>query len=64
METSGLLISLEILAVFVLVLVNGFFVAAEFALVKIRTTQLQPLIAKGTAARSLPGTFSTTWTLR
>ena len=34
-------------AVAVLVLVNGFFVAAEFALVKIRDTQLQPLINRG-----------------
>jgi magnesium and cobalt exporter, CNNM family len=38
---------LELLAVVVLVLMNGFFVAAEFALVKIRETQLVPLIAKG-----------------
>ncbi len=30
-----------------LVLANGFFVAAEFALVKIRATQLQPLARKG-----------------
>jgi len=29
------------------VLLNGFFVAAEFALVKVRTTQLDPLVAKG-----------------
>ncbi len=34
-------------AVALLVLVNGFFVAAEFALVKIRDTQLTPLIAQG-----------------
>jgi len=34
-------------AIAVLVLVNGFFVAAEFALVKIRDTQLRPLIARG-----------------
>jgi CBS domain containing-hemolysin-like protein len=38
---------LLVLAVVVLVLVNGFFVAAEFALVKIRETQLTPLIARG-----------------
>lgn len=41
----GILI-LKILAVIVLVLLNGFFVAAEFALVKIRDTQLDPLVAK------------------
>jgi CBS domain containing-hemolysin-like protein len=40
-------ILLKLLAVAVLVLLNGFFVAAEFALVKIRDTQLTPLIAKG-----------------
>jgi CBS domain containing-hemolysin-like protein len=37
----------RLFAVIVLVLLNGFFVAAEFALVKIRDTQLQPLIRKG-----------------
>lgn len=40
-------ISLTLLAVLVLVLLNGFFVAAEFALVKIRETQLESLAAKG-----------------
>ncbi len=38
---------LKLLAVGALVLLNGFFVAAEFALVKVRETQLVPLIAKG-----------------
>ena len=37
----------KLLAVAALVLLNGFFVAAEFALVKIRDTQLTPLIARG-----------------
>jgi CBS domain containing-hemolysin-like protein len=37
----------ELLAVPLLVAINGFFVAAEFALVKIRDTQLTPLITKG-----------------
>lgn len=37
----------QLLAVAVLVFLNGFFVAAEFALVKIRDTQLDPLLAKG-----------------
>ena len=40
------LIILKILAVIFLVLLNGFFVAAEFALVKIRITQLTPLVNK------------------
>jgi CBS domain containing-hemolysin-like protein len=38
---------LKILALLALVAVNGFFVAAEFALVKIRETQLDTLVAKG-----------------
>jgi CBS domain containing-hemolysin-like protein len=42
-----LLILLKLLAVVALVLINGFFVAAEFALVKIRDSQLEPMIAKG-----------------
>ena len=42
-----LVIALKVLAVLVLVGVNGFFVAAEFALVKVRDTQLQPLITQG-----------------
>jgi CBS domain containing-hemolysin-like protein len=37
----------KLMVVVVLVLLNGFFVAAEFALVKVRATQLDPLIAKG-----------------
>lgn len=41
------LIVLKLLAVVVLVLLNGFFVAAEFGLVKIRDTQLVTLAAKG-----------------
>ena len=40
-------ITLLILAVGVLVFLNGFFVAAEFALVKLRDTQLEPLVAQG-----------------
>jgi CBS domain containing-hemolysin-like protein len=37
----------KVLLVVVLVLLNAFFVAAEFALVKVRDTQLSPLIARG-----------------
>jgi CBS domain containing-hemolysin-like protein len=40
-------ISLKLFAVAVLVLLNGFFVAAELALVRIRDTQLASLEAKG-----------------
>ena len=46
LDPSTLLI-LKLLTVFLLVLLNGFFVAAEFALVKVRNTQLDPLIAAG-----------------
>ena len=38
--------ALYLLLVAFLVFLNGFFVAAEFAIVKIRETQLQPLVAK------------------
>ena len=38
--------AVKILAVMALVIVNGFFVAAEFAFVKLRRTQLDPLVAK------------------
>jgi len=41
------LVALKLVAVIVLVLLNGFFVAAEFALVKIRDTQLVTLAEKG-----------------
>ena len=37
----------RLLAVGLLVFLNGFFVAAEFALVKLRHTQIDPLIKKG-----------------
>ena len=40
-------VTLRILAVIVLVLLNGFFVAAEFALVKVRDTQLESLKNRG-----------------
>jgi magnesium and cobalt exporter, CNNM family len=42
-----MVIALKLLAVIVLVFLNGFFVAAEFALVKIRDTQLTPSAARG-----------------
>lgn len=42
-----LVLGLKLLAVVVLVLLNGFFVATEFALVKVRHTQLDPLAARG-----------------
>jgi CBS domain containing-hemolysin-like protein len=50
---------LKIVAVFALVVLNGFFVAAELALVRVRDTQLAALVAKGNrrakAARDIIG---------
>ncbi|RRJ98975.1 HlyC/CorC family transporter [Opitutaceae bacterium TAV4] len=40
-------ITLEVIVVLALVAANGFFVAAEFALVKVRTSQLRPMIKTG-----------------
>src|SRR4029453_15792527 len=40
-------IGVRILSVFILVFLNGFFVAAEFALGKVRDTQFPPLIQEG-----------------
>jgi CBS domain containing-hemolysin-like protein len=40
-------IAINIVIIVVLILLNAFFVAAEFALVKIRETQLDTLVAKG-----------------
>jgi CBS domain containing-hemolysin-like protein len=37
----------QLLVIFLLVLANGFFVAAEFAIVKIRASQLKPLLKTG-----------------
>jgi len=41
------ILALKIFAVLLLVGLNGFFVATEFALVKVRLTQLDPLVARG-----------------
>ncbi len=54
---AALAIGLKLLAVAALVFLNGFFVAAEFALVKVRETQLDERIRQGsrwaTAARQV-----------
>jgi CBS domain containing-hemolysin-like protein len=44
------IIILKLLAVILLVLLNGFFVASEFAIVKVRASQLDALVVKGTRA--------------
>ncbi len=41
----------EIIVVIILVLANAFFVAAEFAIVKVRATQIQPLAEKQKSAK-------------
>src|SRR3990172_8503621 len=41
-----ILLGLKIVAVIFLVLLNGFFVATEFALVKVRQTQLEPMAGR------------------
>jgi CBS domain containing-hemolysin-like protein len=45
-ESPGV-ITLKVLGILVLVLLNGFFVAAEFALVKVRASQLEALVEEG-----------------
>ncbi|MCI0520630.1 MAG: hemolysin family protein [Chloroflexi bacterium] len=50
METSLWVDLLKLLAVFVLVLANGFFVAAEFSLVSVRRTRVAELVAQGLPA--------------
>lgn len=47
MDWNIISIAWKLTAVGLLVLLNGFFVAAEFALVKVRNTQLEPLVNKG-----------------
>jgi CBS domain containing-hemolysin-like protein len=44
---SGIVILLKLAVILILVLLNGFFVASEFAIVKVRGTQLDALIEEG-----------------
>jgi CBS domain containing-hemolysin-like protein len=46
-------ISYSLIAIVVLLVINGFFVAAEFALVKIRTVRLDQLVGQGSKAARL-----------
>ena len=46
-ENSLSIILLKIFAVIVLVFINGFFVAAEFAIVKVRLSQLELKLQEG-----------------
>lgn len=53
-EFSGLLIASQLVAVVFLVLANGFFVAAEFALVSVRRSRVEQLVVEGhPAAKAL-----------
>ena len=45
--THLIMIALKGLAVVLLVLLNGFFVASEYSMVKIRATQLDPMLKRG-----------------
>lgn len=45
-DSSGV-IFLKLAAILFLVLLNGFFVASEFSIVKVRASQLEPLVEKG-----------------
>jgi CBS domain containing-hemolysin-like protein len=47
------IIFLKLLAVVLLVLLNGFFVASEFAIVKVRASQLDALVAQGSGRARL-----------
>ncbi|MEI8235094.1 MAG: hemolysin family protein [Verrucomicrobiota bacterium] len=52
---SADLIFLKLVSIAVLVLLNAFFVTSEFAIVKVRSTQLEPLIEGGDARAKLAG---------
>ena len=47
---SGTAITIKLLAVVLLVAANGFFVAAEFALVGVRSSRIETLVAQGSGA--------------
>ena len=47
MDSSALSVVLRILALLLLVLANGFFVAAEFSLVSVRRTRIAEMVSKG-----------------
>jgi CBS domain containing-hemolysin-like protein len=49
----------DILIILLFVFLNGFFVAAEFAIVKVRLTQIEPLAAKGNLRAKIARTLVT-----
>lgn len=46
-------VAIQLAIVFALVLINGFFVASEFALVSVRRTRIDQLVAEGSAAAAV-----------
>jgi len=52
---SADMLFLKLLCLALLVLLNAFFVGSEFAIVKVRSTQLEPLIEEGDARAKLAG---------
>lgn len=46
-DSSSLLIASKLIAVVLMVVANGFFVAAEFALVSMRRSRVEQLMAEG-----------------
>ena len=53
---------LQFVAVAMLILVNAFFVAAEFALVSVRDTRIEQMVAAGVPGRARCGGCSRIWT--
>lgn len=51
--SDGEILALKAIAGFALVLFNGFFVAAEFAFIRLRDTQIEPIIARGSRRAKL-----------
>ena len=51
-EPSSVTISLQFLAIFLLVALKGVFVAAEFSLVKVRASQIDELIEEGVSSKA------------
>jgi CBS domain containing-hemolysin-like protein len=49
----------DIFTILLFVFLNGFFVAAEFAIVKVRLTQIEPLMAKGNLRAKIAHTLVT-----
>lgn len=58
MSTDPLSALLYLAAVFLLVFLNGFFVAAEFAIVKVRSTRINQLVMEGNKRANLAKTLT------